>query len=64
MGNKRILPIGVAGRTNLTDPSIAAAGATKFSTVKNNLQVQGIPGFFGEKFLQIPLGLGDVLAFG
>ena len=53
MGNKRVFAVGVAGRTNFTDSAIAASSAAKFSAIKNNLQVQSIPGFFREKFLYI-----------
>lgn len=64
MSNKRIFTIWVAGSTNFTDTAIAASSAAKFSAIKNNLEMEGIPGFFGEKLLKIALGLRDALAFG
>lgn len=49
MGNKWIFPLWIAGAADLADAAIAAPCGTEFSTIEDNLQMQGIPVFAGEK---------------
>ena len=49
MGNKRIFPLWIAGAAYLADATIAAPCGTEFSTIEDNLQMQGIPVLAGEK---------------
>ena len=49
MGDKWIFTLGIAGGADIADPAITASRATVLASVKDYLQVQGIPLISGEE---------------
>jgi hypothetical protein len=48
--HKGFFTVGVAAGADIADPAITASGRAEFAAVKNNLQVQLVPGLFGKQF--------------